>query len=312
MWKTPIKRHSQTDSEERQMKKGFGKTVETYGNIAFILVLLILGAVLVKKYFVNNSPRQPQHSHELQIGKRAYLPGVDWAASKRTLILALRPGCYYCKASAAFYQQLVRETNSEECRLLVVLPDTTFEGSQYLEDLGLGGLDVKNAAFKPAGIRVTPSLILADHMGAVQKVWNGELSPEAKADLLNRVQGNAETATGDISTEANPTRVKAIDAGKLFEMIRTNDKISVVDIRDREEYALSHISGAKNIPADELESRAARELKNAGTVVTYCGCLGMNGAASRILSNSDIQNVYMLEGSKDEWVRAGISMVSGK
>jgi hypothetical protein len=54
------------------------------------------------------------------------------------------------------------------------------------------------------------------------------------------------------------------------ELLHKNQSVAIVDVRERPEYQKSHLSGAVNIPLDELESRANPELPRDVPVVVYC------------------------------------------
>jgi NADPH-dependent 2,4-dienoyl-CoA reductase/sulfur reductase-like enzyme/rhodanese-related sulfurtransferase len=68
----------------------------------------------------------------------------------------------------------------------------------------------------------------------------------------------------------------------------------LVDVRSPEEFSRGALVGAKNIPLDELRSRAVKELDPAKPVVTYCQ-VGLRGyIAQRVLTQmgfADVKNV---------------------
>jgi len=84
----------------------------------------------------------------------------------------------------------------------------------------------------------------------------------------------------------------------------------LLDTREREDYASSHISGAKNIPDDELSIRGPRELNKTEVIVTYCGCEGVNQMAASTLIRMGFRKVYMLQGGRDTWEKAGLAVVT--
>jgi rhodanese-related sulfurtransferase len=76
----------------------------------------------------------------------------------------------------------------------------------------------------------------------------------------------------------------------------------VVDVRKPAEFGAAHITGAKNIPLDEIEKRLD-EFRSDNGVLIYC----INGARTRqaepLLFNNGIENVFHLEGAFQAWIQ---------
>ena len=66
-------------------------------------------------------------------------------------------------------------------------------------------------------------------------------------------------------------------------MKQSPDQLTIIDVRNPEEYAEKHIPGAINIPLGELESRS-NELSKQAIIITACGKGGGRSAeAAEIL-----------------------------
>lgn len=82
----------------------------------------------------------------------------------------------------------------------------------------------------------------------------------------------------------------------------TDEAPLVVDLRSPAEYGIAHISGAINVPLEELEERL-EEVRHDNGVLIYC----INGSrtlrAEPLLYANDIENVYHLEGSFQGWLK---------
>ena len=295
------------------MKEGSVKKLDGYANIAFIVITLLLGVLLIKQYVFSNAAKTASatHTHNISVGAKVFIPEVDWSTSKQTLILAVKPSCVYCNLSAPFYQKLSKEKDGLGLRLIAVLPDTTFDGQKYVDELGVSVNEIKNVAFKSIGITMTPSLILVDEAGVVQGIWRGKLTPDRESEVLDRIKGNTQATSDDKSVQDIEAPVETIDAENLIRLLeKEKGNVLLLDVRDREDYALSHISGARNIPADELAMRAGRELSEAKIIVTYCGCEGTNQIAAKVLTYMDFHKVFTLEGDKNTWEKAGLVMTA--
>ena len=63
------------------------------------------------------------------------LPGFEWNAHDRTLVLVLETGCRYCEESIPFYRRLVelQESNQTDAHLVAIFPDDQSTVRQFVE-----------------------------------------------------------------------------------------------------------------------------------------------------------------------------------
>jgi len=80
----------------------------------------------------------------------------------------------------------------------------------------------------------------------------------------------------------------------------------LVDVRSLAEFADGHITGARNIPLQEIEQRL-RELPKEKEIVLYCRSGNRSGMALRMLQSAGYQNVYNA-GGLNELARQGLPM----
>jgi rhodanese-related sulfurtransferase len=97
-----------------------------------------------------------------------------------------------------------------------------------------------------------------------------------------------------------------------YELIRDNPEMLVLDLRKPEEYngETGHLQRARNIPVDRLPYRlleisAYRE----ETFLVYCRAdpCGAEGVAG--LRSSGFENVMLMDGGIEAWIRAGFKTV---
>jgi hypothetical protein len=165
------------------------KRIEAGANVAIIVVALLLGAVLVKRFLL---PGGEAARPDLRVpaGTKATLPGVDWARNGRTLVLVLSRDCRFCTESAPFYRRLAGEAGGRrDIRLVAVFPQTVEEGREYLDGLQVKVHEVVQAAPSSTGAGGTPTLILVDGVGVVQNSWVGQLAAPEESDVLDQVRG---------------------------------------------------------------------------------------------------------------------------
>lgn len=162
------------------------KKTELLANVAIIVVAVLLGSVLVKRYLLPQAP-SPQAQSRIQPGTKLLVPGVEWDKNNRTLLLVLSTSCHFCTESAPFYQRLAEEKAKRGgVSLVAVLPQSVGESQKYLQNLGVSVDDIKQAGLDAVQVRGTPTLIMADQTGAVVESWVGKLPAEAEAEVLNR------------------------------------------------------------------------------------------------------------------------------
>ncbi|MDX6694836.1 MAG: hypothetical protein QOF02_2439 [Blastocatellia bacterium] len=159
--------------------------IELLSNIAIIVVAVTLCAVLVKQYFFTSA--RPESAKPV-VGAKIEVPGVDLAATDKTLLLVLQKGCHFCSESGPFYQKLAHEAASKggQVKLVAVLPQDTGEGQRYLNDLGVPAVDVKQASLDSLSVGGTPTLIMVKG-GAVSDVWVGKLDTEEETEVLSKL-----------------------------------------------------------------------------------------------------------------------------
>jgi hypothetical protein len=161
-------------------------------NLAIVLVVLMIGVVIVKNYFLSPRPVPAVRDYRVSPGARVSLPGTDWAGNGQTLVLVLQKGCRYCTESAPFYRQLAKEaTLNNKVRLLAVLPQEVGEGKEYLNALEVPISEVRQADLDALGVQGTPTLILVNADGRVLESWAGKLPPEQEQAVIKRIEARA-------------------------------------------------------------------------------------------------------------------------
>jgi len=168
------------------MTTRFARIVEVVANIAIVVVAVVVVGVVAKQYFWRTtSPTRPG----VAAGTKLAVANVDWEQNGATLIVALQSGCHFCSESAPFYQRLVNDTKDKNgLKIVAVLPQTIDDGKQYLYSLKVPIADVKQAQLQTFGVSATPTLILVDSKGQVVNSWVGRLTPEAEAEVLQKIK----------------------------------------------------------------------------------------------------------------------------
>jgi thiol-disulfide isomerase/thioredoxin len=163
------------------------KKAELFANVAIIIVALLIGVVVVKRFLFPSQPHRPDKL--ISVGAKMPLPDMDWAKNRQTLLLVLAQGCRFCAESAPFYQRLAKEAlGHNDVQLVAVLPQSPDEGRKYLNDLNVDIKEIKQAELASLQVTGTPTLILVDGQGLVTQAWVGKLPTEEEADVLRSLQ----------------------------------------------------------------------------------------------------------------------------
>lgn len=90
------------------------------------------------------------------------------------------------------------------------------------------------------------------------------------------------------------------------------DKAVVIDVCSESEFAEGHVSGAKNVPVDELESRLAQLAKNKTTPLLMVCASGIRSRrAVGVAKKQGYEQVYSLAGGMGAWRTASLPVQKG-
>ncbi len=95
-----------------------------------------------------------------------------------------------------------------------------------------------------------------------------------------------------------------VDVRTAREMVRAGDV--VIDVRSPDEYAAGHISGALNIPIDQLSLETLPD----GQILTACSMGGRAGRAADLLDRAG-RTAFVIDGGTKAWQAAGLPIERG-
>jgi rhodanese-related sulfurtransferase len=91
-----------------------------------------------------------------------------------------------------------------------------------------------------------------------------------------------------------------------------NEGAVLVDLRSTNQFKDGHITGAKNIPGDQVAADPKSVEKLASkTVVLYCDDGATTAAAQRTLNAAGIKNVFSLRGGLAAWKQENLPVAKG-
>lgn len=177
------------------------KRTKVMQGIASALLLVALGFGIWKTLGFDKL-RSP---HILQIGRRLPIQGFDWASNRLTLIVAVRPGCPWCLASAPLYRDLQHLNSSRSFHLTFIAQEPVESTREYIHSLKIDCDDVRQEDFAQLGIEATPTVVLVGVSGKVEKKWIGYLPPESQRDLYHALHANYGKEIADNASKGQGT-----------------------------------------------------------------------------------------------------------
>lgn len=114
------------------------------------------------------------------------IQGQDYGSYDRTLILYLNSGCRFCTESMTFYRAIADElkTRRHAVQVVAIAIESEVAIQTYLTQYGVR---VDKAASVTGSewskLRATPTILIVDHQGIVEKAWVGKLPNRDEADV---------------------------------------------------------------------------------------------------------------------------------
>jgi hypothetical protein len=157
------------------------KWLEVAANVSIIIVAVVIVIVFARNYF------SASKASLATIAAGAKLTGepVNWHDSPKNVVLVLSTTCHFCKESSGFYRKLVEDCRSH-AKTVAFFPQTPQEAQAYLNAENVQVDEIKHADFQSLQVGGTPTLLLVDSKGIVQKVWLGKLSEAKEKEVLDQ------------------------------------------------------------------------------------------------------------------------------
>jgi len=291
------------------MRGKLPKALNTATNILIAVAAILMIAVLAKRLLekrANVVPGEP--INQVKIGDRLDLPNLDWRANNQTLVFALRSDCPYCSQSAPLYRRLLTAASTPRGFVPVaVFDEPAAESKAYLARLNIPINDVRQADLKKLSVRGTPTLILVNQEGVVIDLWYGKLGTYRESLLFSRlgVPNDSPPNSGDetdaiIATDAQSDWVNPVPPSDLIDLdtlkgMESRGNVILLDVRNRQQFAIEHNPRAVNMPLNEIDVRAINEFNPSDQIVTSCYCVDRSSAnAYKKLVDAGFKHVKVL------------------
>lgn len=106
---------------------------------------------------------------------------------------------------------------------------------------------------------------------------------------------------------------KTISPRQLHEIMESDRRVELIDVRTPVEFREVHASAARNVPLDRLSAAAfaGEPFGAAEPLYLICQAGGRGAQACEKLAKAGYSNVVNVEGGTQAWVQAGLPVVRG-
>lgn len=88
-----------------------------------------------------------------------------------------------------------------------------------------------------------------------------------------------------------------ITVKEMLEILKTNQNVTILDVRSSQEYREGHLTGSINIPVYDIEKNVKDHIKNKeDIIIVYCSAGVRSKKAVQILRKLGYKNLYNIEG----------------
>ena len=101
----------------------------------------------------------------------------------------------------------------------------------------------------------------------------------------------------------NDHKVPQVTVQEFIEM--NKNEVFVLDIRENEEFKVSHLKNARNVGYFWFDMRKVYDIPSDADIVVYCSIGSRSEKIAKKLINAGYKNVYSLYGGIFEWVNSG-------
>jgi glyoxylase-like metal-dependent hydrolase (beta-lactamase superfamily II)/rhodanese-related sulfurtransferase len=122
-----------------------------------------------------------------------------------------------------------------------------------------------------------------------------------RAAIMDANRGVAEYAFAPVGHDVDVAEVAAADAPGW---LAKHPRARIIDVREQEEWAAGHLSGAALLPQADLASRLD-ELPHDEDLLVVCAGGVRSRRATGFLQGAGFERVFSLEGGTDAWREAG-------
>ncbi len=111
-------------------------------------------------------------------------------------------------------------------------------------------------------------------------------------------------SAADLVAEAKQ-RIKEVRVDDVKRMRERKEPVTIIDIREPNEWNLGRIPGAMHIPRGVLESKVEGAVPRDSSIVLYCGGGNRSALGADTLQQMGYENVSSMAGGWTAWAQGG-------
>jgi len=169
------------------LEAGSVKRLDQITNVAVIVTSVALLGFLGNSWYENHhAPQSRANRAQALVGSKVKLTGVDFTHKSKTLLIAISSNCHFCQESQPFYRQLAN-TPGVTANLVAVLPMPQRDAENYVHSSISSSLQVVSASLDTIDVSSTPTLLLVDSQGKVERAWVGKLDDASQKQVESQL-----------------------------------------------------------------------------------------------------------------------------
>jgi hypothetical protein len=163
-------------------------TIDTLINSLLIVVSILVIGVTAPRLMAEWQRLDRVAQQTYNSGDRAdWLSPVDFSVAQRgTVVLFINSSCRYCTDSMGFYKRVLELSTRGDIAVRVVA--ASFEPVErtaaYLKGYDINVHQIVSLTTQQTRLRSTPTLLLIDREGKIEKTWVGLQSPDGEAEII--------------------------------------------------------------------------------------------------------------------------------
>jgi thioredoxin-related protein len=162
------------------------KSLEKFSNIAVIIVAIVVVFSFLKHDF--GSSTNPDTSFK---ASAVHLTSITPTPSKLNVVLGISTTCHFCEQNMGFYKTLSNLQTPDKIALYTIFPQSKDEASSFLLQKDIHPAAVISSPLSKYDISGTPTLLLVNASGKVERAWVGSLDSGKQAEVLQQIRQNS-------------------------------------------------------------------------------------------------------------------------
>lgn len=164
------------------------KVLNLTANICLVGSICALGTAAWYRF--SHRPEPPSRS-ALPFKSGDHAPkilGVDYASAERHFLVFVSTACHYCASSAPFYNRIHQTAlaSNEKLKFFAVFWESKDNVQAFKARVNLVAESLPSRDFRDFGVHSTPTAILVDHAGTIERVWYGA-SETVEGDIASTI-----------------------------------------------------------------------------------------------------------------------------